>query len=76
MVGTLERRVGHLERRTGARENSEFCHCPGDLQVIWDDGLPVDPVAEICPRCGRPIRVITLEWPDDLGDVDDAGGRQ
>jgi hypothetical protein len=69
---SLERRVTKLEQRTGGPD-SEWCSC-GDkeITVLW--GGEVDPMpanGDLCPQCGRPMRVIDVTWPDDLDALDD-----
>ena len=69
MGGTLDRRIGYLERRAGVSgENSEFCSCPGPVTVTVDWGDEPEAAAAICPRCGRPIRTVTVTWDDLPGE--------
>lgn len=79
-MGDLKRRVATLERQRG--EPGPWCECPGPLRVVWADGTPVtpfcgpwpeeppEPAPDICPKCGKPIRVIDVVW-DDAGLLDD-----
>lgn len=60
----LERRVRRLERVQGiGAAESAFCSCEADRYTVrWNDGRECLP--ETCPKCGRPRRVIEIEWVD------------
>ena len=60
MTRSVAARVATLERAHGPR--APWCECPGKVTLFWGE-----PAAqrEVCPRCGRPIRVLT--WYDVCG---------
>ena len=69
---SLKERVTKLEQKAGGPD-SEWCCC-GDkeITVLW--GGEVDPMpvnGAPCPKCGRPMRVIDVTWPDDLEEMGD-----
>ena len=76
-MGTdLRRRLTNLERNQAPP--GPWCACTGEISVVWDDGTPAGAMAkpgdepqterppETCETCGKPIRVINIEWLDAL----------
>lgn len=65
MSGDVRRRVVALERVTGpVVSDSPYCRCPREYscRVVWTVIGEPEPPAEVCERCGRPIRRVT--WDD------------
>ncbi len=76
-MGSLERRLTHLEAKVGAGEPCEECGIvPGSsdaekyghgFEVEWahETGRPVE--GEYCPECGEQ-QVFVVRWPEHLPD--------
>ena len=65
---STQSRLDKAEKRLnpqGTADASEWCTCPGPVtvKVNWDPE-PETPEPETCPRCGRPIRHITIDWDE------------
>ena len=64
---SLEKRASKLEASTDGNAGGS-CLCPGEPVVVWFYPESADdepPTPRPCKRCGRPIRVIVLRWPEE-----------
>ncbi len=55
MSGDVARRVGGLERRRGT-SRGPWCACEGGRRVVYIRDGEAEPPAEVCARCGKPMR--------------------
>ncbi len=78
MSSDVKRRLDKVERALGVAEpDSPWCQCETDgrsVYVTWGDtaepvadpvtGEIPEPEPELCPKCGKPIRVVTVTWDE------------
>ena len=64
-MSNLRRRVARLERDAGT--DAKWCACGvtgSGVTVCWDtDPTPLAP--QVCPVCGKPVRVVLVTWDLD-----------
>lgn len=56
-----ETRVKKVEDAVGTSAG-EYCHCPGPVEMHWQDEGQPEPEEPICPNCGKPRQVIVVRW--------------